>query len=136
MSAAADHVLDAIDGALGDWRVSQDAMRWHPDAGEAEARSRHSADFSVAMLLPGPPASGRVEAFRSTSSVLRDLCETVTVGQIIVMNGCRWRVSDKRVNHDSYVLELDPPPAAAPVPFEVTFSEEPPGPPGLYWVEC
>lgn len=26
-----NHVIEAIDGALGDWEVSEDAMRWAPD---------------------------------------------------------------------------------------------------------
>jgi hypothetical protein len=31
MTRDADHVLDAIDGALADWNTSVDAMRWTPD---------------------------------------------------------------------------------------------------------
>lgn len=35
-----DHVLAAIDGALDDWSVSGDAMRWSPDPATADALQR------------------------------------------------------------------------------------------------
>ena len=48
-------ILDTIDGALKDYSVSREAMRWNPGAGDVEAQCRNSADFSLAMLPPLVP---------------------------------------------------------------------------------
>lgn len=49
-----DSVLDTIDGALCDWSVSADAMRWSPDP-EAAAKMRRSPapqfDFGLQIRL-------------------------------------------------------------------------------------
>lgn len=45
MSASADEVLDAIDGALDDWGVSGDAMRWVPPDERTERLGDDLVDF-------------------------------------------------------------------------------------------
>lgn len=46
-----DHVIEAIDGALGDWSVSPDAMRWSPEPEEPPARG---GLLSMATLAATP----------------------------------------------------------------------------------
>jgi hypothetical protein len=58
------HVLDAIDGALEDWSVSGDAMRWTPEPQEVQPiwtlpagiQPRHAWDdlraYSLSIFVP------------------------------------------------------------------------------------
>lgn len=52
---AVDHVLAAIDGALQDWDVSDDAMRWSPDpeaVGDGYASYGEDEDWTPVSYVP------------------------------------------------------------------------------------
>lgn len=54
MDDRTQHVIDAIDGALDDWSVGPDAMRWTPEPAAVDEQPR--AIFSVTGGLRFPPA--------------------------------------------------------------------------------
>lgn len=52
-----DHVIAAIDGALSDWSVSGDAMRWQPPAESAEPTPMIVDEVFIAPAGTPPPAA-------------------------------------------------------------------------------
>ena len=102
-------ILDAIDGALRDWSVSEDAMRWNPDAGEVEAASTSSADFSLAMLPPLEPF-GELSLYQPMPALLA----SIQPGMVITVDGELWHVAGRRETPDGTTLSLEPFTAPSP----------------------
>jgi len=97
-------ILDTIDGALNDYFVSKDAMRWNPEAGETEARCSNSADFSLAMLPPWP-AYGELSIY---GAAMNPAITSIRRGDIVSIGGEVWRVAGVReteLGHFTYSLE-------------------------------
>lgn len=44
------HVIDAIDGALDDWAVGPDAMRWTPEPADVSVQDSRPADIITRLL--------------------------------------------------------------------------------------
>lgn len=116
MTGMSGDILDVIDGALSDWAVSKDAMRWNPGAGETEARCRNSGGFSLAMLPPAEPVAWAevAEWSRRGFSSFRDLDPAPVVaqieeGHIIEIDGCPWRVTSReRTSQGTWRFSLEP----------------------------
>jgi hypothetical protein len=97
-------ILDTIDGALTDWSVSRDAMRWNHEAGEVEARSTSSADFSLAMLPPLEPF-GELSLRQPLPAPLA----VIQPGMVISVDGELWRVTDRYEGvNGSATFDLEP----------------------------
>lgn len=75
----AQEVLDAIDGALSDWTVSEDAMRWTPgerqrraDAVRHDAVRRHREQRTRSLVVPREhPIPFVAEALRTAEDMER-----------------------------------------------------------------
>jgi hypothetical protein len=64
------HVIDAIDGALDDWSVSDDAMRWTPEPAPRPVDPRGAV---AARLVADPDAARRF--FEQLGEAMRPLIE-------------------------------------------------------------
>jgi hypothetical protein len=104
-------ILDSIDGALSDWSVSKDAMRWNPDAPAIEAQSRNSADFSLAMLPPLLPY-GHLDIWgHSATPAIAQIEEgmIIQVDGSVSLGGQLWRVTSRTQDEDgTYRFDLEP----------------------------
>jgi hypothetical protein len=95
-------ILDAIDGALSDWSVSKEAMRWNPEAGEVEGRCQNSADFSLAMLPSWQP-TGHLALSYETAPFIASIQE----GDVISVDGEPWRVTGVHDLRDCRTFDLE-----------------------------
>lgn len=107
-AGVSDGILGVIDGALSDWSVSKDAMRWSPGAGEAEARSANSADFSYAMLPPGPVFA----QLDTWAPVMTPAWAHLREGDIVTVDGLMdpgpWRIASREDRPDgTCTIELE-----------------------------
>lgn len=77
-----EHVLEAIDGALADWALSKDAMRWSPEPEDApplawQMTGEQRAEIQDAMRRVGVTiqsfADRYVAAFNHLAPKLREL---------------------------------------------------------------
>lgn len=112
---AVSGIIDLIGNTLRDYAVSADAMRWNPEAAATEARSRNSADFSLAMLamLPEQPPVLSVSPASPPLSFRQ-----LRVGDVISLNEATagnwnvtgmWRVTRHYQNDDgTWTTDLEP----------------------------
>jgi hypothetical protein len=96
-------ILDTIDGALSDYFVSKDAMRWNPEAGETEAQCSNSADFSLAMLPPWEPF-GDLSIYGA--AMTPDIA-SIREGHVIDVDRNLWRVTRVTEGPDGLTFDLE-----------------------------